>query len=220
MGAISLANVKFSGSHVGVSIGEDGPSQMALEDLAMFRAIPNAIVFYPSDAVSTEYAVELAANHRYMCYIRTSRPNTAVLYPNEEKFEIGKAKIVLQSDNDHCTVVGGGITVHEAIKASKGLNGKSLRVIDLFTIKPIDWKTVYESVLKTNHRLIVVEDHYREGGIGEALMEEFLANNLDLSGIKYKHLCVKEIPKSGTPNELIAKYKIDAAAIQNAAESF
>ena len=220
MGAISLANVKFAGSHVGVSIGEDGPSQMALEDLSMFRAIPSCVVFYPCDAVSTEYAVELSANYRYMCYIRTSRPNTTVLYANDEKFEIGKAKVVLQSDNDYCTVVGGGITVHEAIKASKALNGKSLRVIDLFTIKPIDWKTVYESVLKTNNRLIVVEDHYREGGIGEALMEEFVSNNLDLSGFKYKHLYVKEIPKSGSPTELIAKYKIDAAAIQDTVESF
>ena len=201
-------------------MGKAGPIQMTLEDLAMFRVIPNAIVFYPSDAVSTEYAIELAANHRFICYIRTSRPNTAVLYPNDEKFEIGKAKIVLQSDNDHCTVVGGGITVHEAIKASKGLNGKSLRVIDLFTIKPIDWKTVYESVLKTNHRLIVVEDHYREGGIGEALMEEFLANNMDLNGIKYKHLYVQDMPKSGESHELLAKFKIDFAAIQNAAQSF
>jgi transketolase len=220
MGAISLANVKFAGSHVGVSIGEDGPSQMALEDLSMFRAIPSCVVFYPSDAVSTEYAVELSANYRYMCYIRTSRPNTTVLYANDEKFEIGKAKIVLQSDDDYCTVVGGGITVHEAIKASKSLKGKSLRVIDLFTIKPIDWKTVHESVLKTNNRLIVVEDHYREGGIGEALMEEFVSNNLDLSGLKYKHLYVKEIPKSGTPNELIAKYKIDADAITATVETF
>jgi transketolase len=220
MGAISLANVKFAGSHVGVSIGEDGPSQMALEDLSMFRAIPSCVVFYPSDAVSTEYAVELSANYRYMCYIRTSRPNTTVLYANDEKFEIGKAKIVLQSDDDYCTVVGGGITVHEAIKASKSLNGKSLRVIDLFTIKPIDWKTVHESVLKTNNRLIVVEDHYREGGIGEALMEEFVSNNLDLSGFKYKHLYVKEIPKSGAPNELIAKYKIDADAITATVETF
>jgi transketolase len=217
MGAISLANVKFVGSHVGVSIGEDGPSQMALEDLSIFRAVPNAVVFYPCDAVSTEYAVELAANYRHICYIRTSRPNTSVLYANDEKFEIGKGKVVLQSDDDYCTVVGGGITVHEAIKASKMLNGKSLRVIDIFTVKPIDWKLVYDNIVKTNGRLIVVEDHYREGGIGEALVEQLVANNVQF---QYKHLCIMDIPKSGTTSELLGKYNIDYAAIQRAVEDF
>lgn len=221
MGAISLANVKFAGSHVGVSIGEDGPSQMALEDLGMFRAIPNATVFYPSDAVSTEYAVELAANTRYIAYIRTSRPNTAVIYKNDEQFEIGKAKVVQSCETDVATVVGAGITLHEAIKASKHLGGgKCLRVIDPFTIKPLDWQTIYENVKQTNNRLIVVEDHYREGGIGETLTELLLANNVNLGDLRYKHLYVSEIPKSGTPNELLAKYNIDAAAIIRAVESF
>ena len=166
MGAISQTNVNFSGSHVGCSIGEDGASQMALEDLAMFRSVPNASVFYPSDAVSTERAIELAANTKGICYIRTSRPNTPVIYANDETFAIGKAKVVCKCDTDVCTVVGGGVTLHEALKAARKLKettGKCLRVIDVFTVKPLDWQTILENVTQTGNRLITVEDHYPEG---------------------------------------------------------
>lgn len=165
MGAISQTNVNFSGSHVGCSIGEDGASQMALEDLAMFRSIPESTVFYPSDAVSTERAVELAANTKGICYIRTSRPNTAVIYDNNEVFEIGKAKVVHKSENDVATVISGGVTLHEALKAAKKLkeSGQNVRVIDVFTVKPLDWKTILENVKQTHNRVVVVEDHYPEG---------------------------------------------------------
>ena len=166
MGAISQTNVNFSGSHVGCSIGEDGASQMALEDLAMFRSIPESTVFYPSDAVSTERAVELASNTKGVCYIRTSRPNTPVIYENNEVFEIGKAKVV-HKDGDYATIVSGGVTLHEAIKAAKKLkeSGKSVRVIDVFTVKPLDWKTILANVNETHNRVVVVEDHYPEGKI-------------------------------------------------------
>ena len=166
MGAISQTNVNFSGSHVGCSIGEDGASQMALEDLAMFRSVSGSTVFYPSDAVSTERALELAANTKGVCYIRTSRPATPVIYDNEEVFQIGKAKLVTEvSDADICTIVSGGVTLHEALKAANSLRqkGKSVRVIDVFTVKPLDWKTILEHAQQTNNRIITVEDHYPQG---------------------------------------------------------
>jgi transketolase len=165
MGAISQTNVNFSGSHVGVSIGEDGPSQMALEDLAMFRSLPGSTVFYPSDAVSTERAVELAANTKGICYIRTSRPNTPVIYENNEEFHIGQAKVVRKSNSDVATIVSGGVTLHEAIKAANKLaeSGKHVRIIDLFTVKPLDWRTILTNVNETHNRVITVEDHYSDG---------------------------------------------------------
>ncbi len=168
MGAISQTNANFCGSHVGVSIGEDGASQMALEDISMFRSVAGSTVFYPSDAVSTERAIELAANTKGVCYIRTSRPNTPVIYANDESFEVGKAKVVTQtSANDICTIVAGGVTLHEAIKAANALRqkGKNVRVIDVFTVKPLDWKTILENAEQTHNRIITVEDHYPQGKI-------------------------------------------------------
>jgi len=178
MGTISQTNVNFCGSHVGCSIGEDGPSQMALEDLAMFRSLNSSTVFYPSDAVSTERALELAANTKGVCYIRTSRPNTPVIYENNEHFEIGKAKVVHTAQSAVATIVTGGVTLHEAIKAAHKLQekGKNVRIIDLFTVKPLDWKTILENVQQTNNNLITVEDHYPEGGIGEAVSSALLLN--------------------------------------------
>jgi len=220
MGAISQTNVNFSGSHVGCSIGEDGASQMALEDLAMFRAVPSATVFYPSDAVSTERAVELAANTRGICYIRTSRPNTPVIYENNESFEVGRAKVVRRSDSDVCTIVAGGVTLHEAIKAAKALGerGKNVRVIDVFTVKPLDWQTILKNVQETNNRVITVEDHYPEGGIGDAVASELLlhAPNVPLT---YRRLAVKSIPYSGQPQELLERFEIDSNAIIKAVDS-
>jgi len=221
MGAISQTNVNFSGSHVGCSIGEDGASQMALEDLAMFRSIPESTVFYPSDAVSTERAVELAANTKGVCYIRTSRPNTPVIYDNGEVFQIGLAKVVHKSDNDVATVVSGGVTLHEAIKAAKKLkeSGKNIRVIDVFTVKPLDWKTILENVKQTHNRVVVVEDHYPEGGIAEAVSSALLSNS-NGENFHFKKLNVNKIPMSGQPNELLERFEIDAKAIQKAVESF
>src|SRR5207302_3370458 len=133
MAGISQSNVKFCGSHAGVSIGEDGPSQMGLEDLAIFRAIPGSVVLYPADAVSAERIVAEAARHRGICYIRTTRPKTPVLYGNDEQFPIGGSKVVRKSSTDRVTVIGAGITLHEALKAASTLEsrGISIRVIDV-----------------------------------------------------------------------------------------
>jgi len=221
MGAISHTNVNFSGSHVGCSIGEDGASQMALEDLAMFRSIPGSTVFYPSDAVSTERAVELAANTKGICYIRTSRPNTPVIYANDEPFEIGKAKVVVKSDSDVATAVAGGVTLHEAVKAANRLReqGKNIRVIDVFTVKPLDWQTILANVTQTQNRVVTVEDHYPEGGISEAVSSALLVNAPNHQ-FNYRRLNVKSIPMSGQPQELLHRFEIDSDAIINAVNSF
>jgi len=214
MGAISQSNVNLVGSHCGVSIGEDGPSQMALEDLAMFRAIPTCTVFYPSDAVSLERAVELAANTKGICFIRTSRPETAVIYPPEEKFELGLAKVVRQSDKDQVTVIGAGVTLHEALAAADILaaEGKNIRVIDPFTIKPLDAATILTAARATRGKIITVEDHYKEGGLGEAVLSAVGEE----PGIVVTRLAVTEVPRSGKPQELLDKYGISAKHIVNA----
>ncbi|XP_076133211.1 transketolase-like protein 2 [Alosa pseudoharengus] len=214
MGAISQSNVNLSGSHCGVSIGEDGPSQMALEDLAMFRAIPTCTVFYPSDGVSTERAVELCANTKGICFIRTSRPETAVLYAPDEKFEIGHAKVVRQSDSDRVTVIGAGVTLHEALTAADQLAGEgvNIRVIDPFTIKPLDARTIVSNARKTGGRIITVEDHYKEGGLGEAV----LAAVAEEPGIVVQCLAVSRVAQSAKPQELLDMFGISAKGIVTA----
>uniref|UniRef100_A0A8D3DW16 Transketolase n=1 Tax=Scophthalmus maximus TaxID=52904 RepID=A0A8D3DW16_SCOMX len=212
MGAISQSNVNLVGSHCGISIGEDGPSQMALEDLAMFRAIPTCTVFYPSDAVSTERAVELSANTKGICFIRTSRPETAVLYSPDEKFEVGVAKVVRQSDNDQVTVIGAGITLHEALAAADMLARKNIRVIDPFTIKPLDAATILSSARATGGQIITVEDHYKEGGLGEAVLAAVGAE----PGIIVNRLAVSGVPRSGKPTELLDLFGISAKHIAKA----
>ncbi|XP_055384369.1 transketolase-like protein 2 [Condylostylus longicornis] len=214
MGAISQTNVNFVGSHCGVSIGEDGPSQMGLEDLALFRSIPGSTVFYPTDAVSTERAVELAANTKGVCFIRTSRPNTAVLYQNDEKFHIGKGKVVKQSSKDQVLIIGAGVTLYEAIKAANELqqNGVHARIIDPFTIKPIDAELILQNGQACGGRIVVVEDHYKEGGLGEAVMSAVAGHR----NFVVKHLAVTEVPRSGPPAVLLEKYGISANKIINA----
>jgi transketolase len=211
MAAISQANVKFVGSHVGVSIGEDGPSQMALEDIAMFRAIPNLTLFYPSDAVATERACEMAANHRGMAFIRTSRPATPVIYNNDEKFEIGRAKVVRKGPNDRITLIGAGVTLHECMKAAKELEalGVPVRVIDPFTVKPLDRDTIYSNAWETGGLILTVEDHYPEGGLGDAVAGELG----DIVGLTFHKLAIREIPRSGKPEELLDKFGISAPHI-------
>ncbi|XP_034376674.1 transketolase-like protein 2 [Arvicanthis niloticus] len=211
MGAISQININFVGSHCGVSIGEDGPSQMALEDLAMFRSIPNCTIFYPSDAVSTEHAVYLAANTKGMCFIRTTRPKTAVIYTSEENFVIGQAKVIRQSAGDKVTVIGAGVTLHEALVAADELSqqGISIRVIDPFTIKPLDATTIIQSAKATAGQIITVEDHYREGGIGEAVCSA-VSREPD---IVVHQLAVTEVPRSGKPSELLDMFGISARHI-------
>ncbi|KAM9856022.1 transketolase-like protein 2 [Aulostomus maculatus] len=214
MAAISQSNVNLVGSHCGVSIGEDGPSQMALEDLAMFRAIPTCTVFYPSDAVSTERAVELAANTKGICFIRTSRPDTAVLYAPDEKFVIGKAKILRQSNSDVVTVIGAGVTLHEALAAAETLasEGINIRVIDPFTIKPLDEATIVSSAKATRSRIITVEDHYKEGGLGEAVLSA-VGEEPDITVTR---LAVSSVPRSGKPQELLDLFGISAKCIVKA----
>jgi transketolase len=214
MGAISQTNANFCGSHCGVSIGEDGPSQMALEDLAIFRAIPGCTVFYPSDAVSTERAVELAANTKGICFIRTSRPSLPVIYDNSMQFAVGKAKIVRQSNNDQVTVIGACVTLNEALKAAVNLEtaGIHVKVLDLFTIKPLDTELIIQCAKQTGGRIVVVEDHYFEGGIGEAVASGVAGER----NIIIKHLAVDRIPRSGKPDELLDMFHISAKHIENA----
>lgn len=215
MAAYSFSNVKFCGSHVGVSIGEDGPSQMGLEDLAMFLPIPDCVVFYPSDAVSAEKCVKEAARHKGMVYIRTTRPATPILYRAEEEFPVGGAKILRKSEQDVVTVVGAGITVHEALKAYEKLkkDGIYIRVVDAYSVKPLDAETIIRSASETGGRVVVVEDHFEQGGLGTAVA-------LVLPEKKsWKHLCIRELPRSGKPEELLARYGIDAAAIEKAVRS-
>lgn len=211
MGAISQTNINCVGSHCGVSIGEDGPSQMALEDLALFRSIPGSTVFYPSDPVSCERAVELAANTLGLCFIRSSRPNTPVIYSNNETFQVGKAKVIRQGNDDKVLVIGAGITLFHASKAADQLAtmGIPIRVMDLFTIKPIDAEAILRNAKACGGRILTVEDHYPEGGIGEAVQSAVAMERNTV----VKKLAVKGVPRSGKCDELLAMFKIDAAAI-------
>jgi len=207
---ISMANLKLVGSHVGVSIGEDGPSQMGLEDLAMMRAVAGSVVLYPSDAVCTAKLVEQMAANRGIHYLRTSRPKTPVIYDNNEQFPIGSAKILRQSAGDKVTVVAAGVTLFEALKAADELkaSGIGITVIDAYSIKPLGKDVIKQAAAKTNNLVITVEDHYREGGLGDAV-----AGELSSDGVKVHKLAVSELPHSGKADELLAKYGINATAI-------
>ncbi|HYE98171.1 MAG TPA: transketolase [Planctomycetota bacterium] len=198
----------FAGSHVGVSIGEDGASQMGLEDIAMFRAVAGSTVLYPSDGVSAERLTCLAAATKGIVYVRTSRPKTKTLYTAKDEFKVGGSKVLRQSDKDVATVIGAGITVHEALKAYDILkkDGLAIRVIDLYSVKPLDEATLKAAAAATK-RLITVEDHYQAGGIGEAVAA---------LGLAPKMLCVREVPRSGKPEELVEWAGISAAAIVKA----
>jgi len=215
MAGVSRSNVKFCGSHAGVSIGEDGPSQMGLEDLAMFRAIPESVILYPSDAVSAERVVAEAAKHRGICYIRTTRPKTAILYSNSEQFPIGGSKIMKSSANDRATVVAAGITVHEALKAASKLaeEGIAIRILDAYSVKPIDGKAILKAAKETGGRIVVVEDHYEQGGLGDAVLE-VVGNQASVI-----RLAVREIPRSGPPEVLMDKYGISSNHIVAAVKS-
>lgn len=215
MAAYSFSNIKLCGSHVGVSIGEDGPSQMGLEDLAMFTPIPGCLVLYPSDAVSAEKCAKEAAKQKGLVYIRTTRPATPILYSPEEEFPAGGSKILRQSQQDAVTVVAAGITVHEALRAADLLKkeGINIRVIDAYSVKPLDSETLIKSAGETGGRVMVVEDHFEQGGLGTAVALILPEKKL------WKHLCIRDIPRSGRPEELMAKYGIEAAAIVTAVKS-
>jgi len=216
MAAISNVNVKLAGSHAGVSIGEDGPSQMALEDLAMFRAQPNIAVLYPCDGVSAERLVALAAEHRGPVYIRTSRPKTSILYSERDTFTIGGLKVLRESANDTVTVVAAGVTVFEALKAYDELKaaGTLVRIIDLYSVQPIDGKALISAGRATGGQIVTVEDHYAAGGIGDAVSEA-----VGESGIRVHRMAVREIPRSGKPEELLDRFGISAKQIVTAVRS-
>ena len=213
MAAISNVNVKFAGSHAGVSIGEDGPSQMALEDLAMFRAEPNYTVVYPCDAVSTERLMAEIAYHPGPAYMRTSRPKTPVIYGNDEPFPLGGLKVLRQSSDDVATVIGAGITVFEALTAYDRLRarGTSIRVIDLYSLSPIDRDGLVAAAKATGGCLITVEDHYAVGGVGDAVAEAVAD-----AGFTVHRLAIREIARSGKPEELLERFGISAAHIVDA----
>jgi len=213
MAAISNVNIKLAGSHAGVSIGEDGPSQMALEDLGMCRAEPNYTVLYPCDAVSAEKLVVAMAYHAGPAYMRTSRPKTPVIYQNDESFPIGGLKVLREGKDDVATVIGAGVTVFEALKAYDQLKATAttIRVIDLYSLAPIDAKSLIAAAKATGGHLITVEDHYPAGGIGDAVAEAVAG-----SGFTVHRLAVREIPRSGKPEELLERFGISASHIVSA----
>lgn len=214
MAPIGQAKIRFCGSHSGVSIGPDGPSQMGLEDLAMFRSIAGSIVLYPSDAVSTERLVNTAAAHEGVAYIRTSRPKTRVIYDNGASFPLGGSKAVRASGDDQITLVGAGVTLHESLKAAEALGEEGIhaRVVDAYSVKPVDGEGIARHASQTGGRLVVTEDHYEAGGLGEALASATYGE-----GIRMTHLAVREVPRSGEPAELLEACGISASAISAAA---
>ncbi|HXL43947.1 MAG TPA: transketolase [Gaiellaceae bacterium] len=213
MAAISRANIRLCGSHAGVSIGEDGPSQMALEDLAAFRAVHGSTVLYPSDGNSTAKLVAEMADLEGIVFLRTTRAATSVLYGPDEDFPVGGSKVV--RDGDDVTIVGAGITLHEALKAADALaeEGVSARVIDLYSVKPVDTETLRAAAEATG-AIVTVEDHWPEGGLGEAVLSVFAEDDEKPSIVL---LAVKDMPGSGKPDELIAAAGIDAEHIAAAA---
>ncbi len=206
MSAISDGNFTICGSHSGVSIGEDGASQMGLEDIAIFRDLPNSIVLYPSDAVSTQSLLIQTTKLKGIKYIRTTRPKTAVIYKSNEKFPLADFKVLKQSNKDKAVLVGSGITLHEALKANALLKNKKIKtaVIDLYCIKPFKEKKFVSFVKKHGNKIIIAEDHYKAGGIGE-----MLSTATDNTNIKLSHLYISEVPHSGTKDQLLEKYKIN-----------
>ena len=216
MAAVSRASLVLSGSHAGVSIGEDGPSQMGLEDIALFRAIHGSVVLHPCDANQTAKLVAELADADGIAYLRTLRPATTVLYDADEEFEIGGSRVLRSSEDDEVAIVAAGITVHEALEAADALaeDGIAARVIDLYSIKPIDAETLHAAAEATQGRLITVEDHWPEGGLGEAVLSAFAEAD------ERPHvtvLAVRGMPGSGTPDELLAAAGIDADHIAAAA---
>jgi transketolase len=216
MAAISNVAIKLAGSHAGVSIGEDGPSQMALEDLAMCRAQPNMAVLYPSDAVSAERLVALMAYHPGPAYIRTSRPKTPVIYGNDEVFRVGGLKVLREATADAVTVVGAGVTVFEALKAYDELKaaGTLIRVIDLYSLAPVDRDALVAAGRATGGRIVTAEDHYPAGGVGDAV-----AGAVADAGMTVHRLAVREIPRSGKPDELLDRYGISSRHIVEAVKA-
>ena len=210
MAGVSRANLKLVGSHAGVSIGEDGPSQMALEDLAFFRTVPGAVVLYPSDPVAAYKLVVQAARHQGMAFVRTSRPKTPVIYDNTEEFPIGGLKVLRSSAQDRICIAGAGVTLHEALKAYEALKSEGIaaRIIDLYSIKPLPADELADNVREAGGTVIVVEDHYPEGGMGDAAAAALAPHRLAVH-----KLAVCDVPRSGKGDELMDAFGIGAAGI-------
>jgi transketolase len=216
MAAVSRARMSLVGSHAGVSIGEDGPSQMGLEDLACFRAVHGSTVLYPSDANQTAALVGLMADREGISYLRTTRGATPVIYEPGEEFSVGGSKVVRSSDDDQVAIVGAGITLHEALKAADALaaEGINARVIDAYSVKPVDVQTLTEAARATGGRLITVEDHWPEGGLGDAVLDALADTDDPPRVVK---LAVRDMPGSGKPADLLAAAGIDGEHIAAAA---
>ena len=216
MAGLGESNIKLVGSHAGVSIGEDGSSQMALEDLAMMRAVWNSVVLYPSDDVSTSKLVEEMVKHHGLCYLRTTRAKTPSLYESGENFPIGGFKVHSSSANrksqtaeEQVTIISAGITLHEALKAQKELENKiDVMVIDLYSIKPINAEELRKAVV--GDRIIAVEDHWFEGGLGDAVLNVFA----DHPNVRIEKLAVTSLPHSGSPEENLRRAGIDKEGIK------
>jgi transketolase len=217
MAAISQANIRLAGSHAGVEIGADGPSQMALEDLAMMQAVQGSTVLYPSDATSAAALVYAMAERSGISYMRTTRGAYPVLYDAGETFPIGGAKVLRSSLDDAVTLIGAGVTLHACLAAAESLAGDGIRarVIDLYSVKPIDTATLAAAAAVTDGRLVVAEDHHPEGGIGSAVTAALL--EMGPLSLRVAHLAVRELPGSGTSEELLAAAGIDAGHIEAAA---
>ena len=220
MAAISRAQIRLVGSHAGVSIGEDGPSQMGLEDLAMMRAVHGSTVLYPSDGNQTAKLVAQMADRAGITYMRTTREKTPIVYDKSESFPIGGSKVVRGGSNkDRATIVAAGITLHEALKAVDVLANEDIavRVIDLYTVKPIDAETLAEAARATGGRIVVVEDHWVEGGIGDAVLAALAEKGF--RDLHYRHLAVRKMPGSGRPAELLDDAGISTVHIVRAVKS-
>jgi transketolase len=210
MASLSKPNLTICGSHSGVSIGEDGPSQMGLEDIAMFRTLPESIILYPSDAISTIKLLNLCSKTNSLKYIRTTRDKTPLIYSYKDEFKLNDFKILKESKKDKAVLIGAGTTLHESIKAHNILKNKNIdtAVIDLYCIKPLNTKKLISFVKKHGNKIILTEDHRKEGGIGESIAESLIN-----TGIEFKHLYVSGIPHSATPQEQLELHKIDSKAI-------
>jgi transketolase len=217
MAAISEANIRLVGSHAGVEIGPDGPSQMALEDLAALRAVHGSTVLYPSDPNAAAKLTAAMADREGIVFMRTTRGAYPVLYGPDEAFPVGGAKVVRSSDQDQVAMIGAGVTLHECLKAADELAGQgiSARVIDLYSVKPVDADTLREASLVTGGRLLVAEDHYPEGGLGAAVLEALAA---DESPPRLAHCAVRGLPTSGTAQELMDAAGISARHLVAAAK--
>jgi transketolase len=217
MGAISGVDLRLVGSHAGVEIGADGPSQMALEDLAMIRAVHGSTVLYPADATSTVALTNAMAGTAGISYLRTTRGNYPVLYPDGEPFAIGGSKTLRESGHDQVTLIGAGVTLHAALAAADNLaeDGIAARVIDAYSIKPIDGATLASAAAATGGRIVVAEDHHPEGGLGSAVIDSLVADGI--TDLHIAHLAVRDMPGSGTGEELLAWAGVDADHIATAA---